>query len=90
MYLELYGEEAQYEALVRNTPALKRFIEKTFGAVKLSVRLSDMKDFSYKALLSGKNKEGSKGQLRPQLMQIISNASIFGDAIAKHAQKQVH
>ncbi|MGN6533737.1 MAG: hypothetical protein ACTHK0_18500 [Ginsengibacter sp.] len=87
MYLELNGEEAQYGALVRDTPALKRFIEEKFGAVKLSARLADMKDFSYKAPLSGKNKEGAKGQLRPQLMQIISNASIFGDAIAQHAQK---
>ncbi len=87
IYLELNGQEAQYEVLVRDTPALKRFIEEKFGAVKLSTRLSDMKDFSYKALLSGKNKEGAKGQLRPQLLQITSNASIFGDAIAHHAQK---
>ena len=87
IYLELNHNELHYETLIRDTTALKEFIMAKFKAGKLSSRIADMKGFSYKKILSVKNNDGAKGQLKPQLKQIVSNPSIFGKEISEFAEK---
>ncbi len=87
IYLELNHNELHYETLIRDTTALKEFIMAKFKAGKLSSRIGDMKNFSYKKILSVKNNDGAKGQLKPQLKQIVSNPSIFGKEISAFAEK---
>ena len=87
IYLELNHNELHYETLIRDTTALKEFIMAKFKAGKLSSRIADMKSFSYKKILSGKNNDGAKGQLKPQLKQIVSNPLIFGKEISAFAEK---
>src|ERR1017187_1232454 len=87
IYLELNHNELHYETLIRDTTALKEFITAKFKAGKLSARIADMKDFSYKKILAGKHNDGAKGQLKPQLKQIINNPLIFGQDIAAFAGK---
>lgn len=86
IYLELNHNELHYETLIRDTTALKEFITAKFKAGKLSARIADMKNFSYKKILAGKNNDGAKGQLKPQLKQIINNPLIFGKDIAAFAE----
>jgi hypothetical protein len=87
IYLELNHNELQYETLIRDATALKEFITAKFKAGKLSARIADMKNFSYKKILTGKHNDGAKGQLKPQLKQIINNPLIFGQDIAAFAEK---
>jgi hypothetical protein len=87
IYLELNHNELHYETLIRDTTALKEFITAKFKAGKLSGRIADMKNFSYKKILSVKNNDGAKGQLKPQLKQIVGNPSIFGKEISAFAEK---
>lgn len=87
IYLELNNNEMHYETLIRDTTALREFIIARFKAGKLSGRIADMKNFSYKRILAGKNTEGAKGQLKPQLKQIASNPEIFGTAVSSFAEK---
>jgi hypothetical protein len=87
IYLELSHNELPYETLIRDTTALKEFITAKFKAGKLSARIADMKDFSYKKILAGKHNDGAKGQLKQQLKQIINNSLIFGQDIAAFAGK---
>ena len=87
IYLELNHNELHYETLIRDTNALKEFITIKFNAGKLSARIADMKNFSYKKILAGKNNDGAKGQLKPQLKQIVSNPLIFGKDISAFAEK---
>jgi hypothetical protein len=82
IYLEINHNELHYETLVRDITALKEFITAKFGAQKISGRIADMKSFSYKKILAGKNNEGAKGQLKPQLKQIAANPSVFGKAVS--------
>ena len=86
IYLELNNNELHYETLIRDTTALKEFITAKFKAGKLSARISDMKSFSYKKILAGKNNDGAKGQLKPQIKQIVTNPLIFGKDIASFAE----
>ena len=86
IYLELNNNELHYETLIRDTTALKEFITAKFKAGKLSARISDMKSFSYKKILAGKNNDGAKGQLKPQIKQIVANPLIFGNDIATFAE----
>ena len=86
IYLELNHNELHYETLIRDTTALKEFIIAKFKARKLSTRISDMKSFSYKKILAGKNNDGAKGQLKPQLKQIVINPSIFGEEVSAFAE----
>lgn len=85
IYLELENREADYDALVRNKKELTTFIAEKFGTAKLSPRIADMKNFSYKKILQGRNNDGAKGQLRPQLKQIIDNPGVFGPEISMFA-----
>ena len=85
IYLEINHNELHYETLIRDSTALKEFIASKFKAGKISGRITDMKNFSYKKILSGKNSEGAKGQLKPQLRQIASNPLIFGKDVAAFA-----
>lgn len=85
IYLELENREADYDVLIRNKKELTAFIAEKFGATKLSSRIADMKTFSYKQILQSRNNEGAKGQLRPQLKQIIDNPGVFGPEISKFA-----
>ena len=87
IYLELNHNELHYETLIRDTTALKEFVTAKFKEGKLSARIADMKDFSYKKILAGKHNDGAKGQLKPQLKQIINNPLIFGQDIAAFAGK---
>lgn len=87
IYLEINYNEFHYETLIRDITALKEFITAKFGAQKISGRIGDMKNFSYKKILSGKNNEGVKGQLKPQLKQIAVNPSIFGKDVSAFAEK---
>ena len=87
IYLELTHNELHYETLIRDTTALKEFITTKFKAGKLSSRIADMKNFSYKKILSVKTNDGAKGQLKPQLKQIVSNPLIFGKEISAFAEK---
>jgi hypothetical protein len=87
IYLELNNNELHYETLIRDTTALKGFIAAKFKAGKLSARIADMKSFSYKKILAGKNNDGAKGQLKPQIKQIVANPLIFGNDIATFAEK---
>ncbi len=97
MYLEINNNELHYETLIRDTAALKEFITATFKASKISGRIADMKNFSYKKILTGKNNTSAKGQLLPQIEQIADNPEIFGEDVAafagnileKHAEKKV-
>jgi hypothetical protein len=86
IYLEINHNELHYETLVRDITALKEFITAKFGAQKISGRITDMKSFSYKKILSGKSNEGAKGQLKPQIKQIAFNPSIFGKDVSAFAQ----
>jgi hypothetical protein len=86
IYLELNNNELHYETLIRNTTALKEFITAKFKSGKLSARISDMKSFSYKKILAGKNNDGAKGQLKPQIKQIVANPLIFGKDIVSFAE----
>jgi hypothetical protein len=86
IYLELNHNELHYETLIRNTTDLKEFITAKFKAGKLSARIADMKDFSYKKILAGKHNDGAKGQLKPQIKQIVANPLIFGNDIATFAE----
>ena len=86
IYLELNNNELHYETLIRDTTALKEFITARFKAGKLSARIADMKSFSYKKILAGKNNDGAKGQLKPQIKQIVANPLIFGKDIASFAE----
>jgi hypothetical protein len=45
-----------------------------------------MKSFSYKKILAGKNNDGAKGQLKPQIKQIVANPLIFGKDITSFAE----
>jgi hypothetical protein len=87
IYLELNNNELHYETLIRDTTALKEFITTKFKTGKLSARLADMKNFSYKKILAGKNNDGARGQLKPQLKQIVANPSIFGKEVSVFAEK---
>jgi hypothetical protein len=87
IYLELNHNELHYETLIRDTAALKEFITAKFNAGKLSARIADMKSFSYKKILAGKNNDGARGQLKPQLKQIVTNPTIFGKQVSAFAQK---
>ena len=87
IYLELNHNELHYETLICDTTALKEFITAKFKAGKLSARIANMKNFSYKKILAGKNNDGAKGQLKPQLKQIINHPLIFGQDIAAFAEK---
>ena len=86
IYLELNNNELHYETLIRDTTALKEFITAKFKAGKLSSRIADMKRFSYKKILAGKNNDGARGQLKPQLKQIVNNPLIFGKDITTFAE----
>jgi hypothetical protein len=86
IYLEINHNELHYETLVRDITALKEFITAKFGAQKISGRIADMKSFSYKKILAGKNNEGAKGQLKPQLKQIAGNPEVFGKAVSAFAE----
>lgn len=86
IYLELNNNELHYETLIRDTTALKEFIMAKFKAGKLSTRIADMKSFSYKKILAGKNNDGARGQLKPQLKQIVNNPTIFGKSVAAFAE----
>ena len=86
IYLELNHNETHYQTLIRNTASLKEFIESKFKAKKLSDRISGMKNFSYKKILTEKHNDGPKGQLKPQLKQIASNPKIFGDDVSEFAE----
>jgi hypothetical protein len=85
IYLEINHNELQYETLIRETAALKEFIVARFKASKISDRIADMKSLSYKKVLSAKNNEGPKGQLKPQLKQIAVNPAIFGADVSAFA-----
>jgi hypothetical protein len=86
IYLEINHNELHYETLIRDTVALKEYIAAKFKAQKLSGRIGDMKGFSYKKILQGKNNGGAKGQLKPQLKQIVLNPSIFGKDVSAFAE----
>jgi hypothetical protein len=85
IYLELNNRESEYGAIVRDTKSLQEFINHLFGPPKLSPRITTMKNFSYKKILEGKNNEGAKGQLKPQLKQIVEHPDIFGEKISAYA-----
>ena len=87
IYLELNHNELHYETLIRDTTALKEFITAKFKAGKLSARIADMKSFSYKKILAGKNNDGARGQLKQQLKQIVASPAIFGKEISVFAEK---
>jgi hypothetical protein len=86
IYLQINHNELHYETLVRDIRALKEFITAKFGAQKISGRITDMKSFSYKKILAGKNNEGAKGQLKPQLKQIALNPEVFGKPVSAFAE----
>jgi hypothetical protein len=85
MFLEINHNKLHYETLIRDTSALREFIAATFKTVKISERIADMKSFSYKKLLQRKNNSGARGQLKPQLKQIIFNPQIFGEDVSEFA-----
>ena len=84
--MELNHNELHYETLIRDTTALKEFITAKFKTGRLSARIADMKSFSYKKILAGKNNDGARGQLKPQIKQIVANPLIFGKDIAAFAE----
>ena len=84
--LEINNNELHYETLIRDTSALKEFIISKFNASKLSDRISDMKNFSYKKILQGKNNDAAKGQLKPQLKQVATNPGLFGKSVSDFAE----
>lgn len=78
MYLEINNNELHYETLIRDITALKEFITAKFKANRIAARIADMKNFSYKKILSSKNNGSAIGQLKPQIEQIALNPAIFG------------
>lgn len=86
IFFEINNNELHYETLIRDTTALKEFIATKFKANKIAGRIVDMKSFSYKKILSGKNNEGAKGQLKPQLKQIAYNPTLFGNDVSAFAE----
>jgi hypothetical protein len=92
MYLQINNNELHYETLIRDTTALKEFITSKFKANRISGRIADMKSFSYKKILSGKNNSSAIGQLKPQIEQIALNPATFGtdvSAFAKNVLKDI-
>lgn len=85
MYLELNNNELHYETLIRDTTALKEFITAKFKVSRIAGRIADMKSFSYKKILSGKNNGSAVGQLKPQIEQIAINPAIFGEEVSAFA-----
>ncbi|MEO6001192.1 MAG: hypothetical protein ABIN89_30350 [Chitinophagaceae bacterium] len=85
--MEINNNELQYETLIRDTSALKEFIAAKFKTAKISDRIADMKNFSYKKLPQRKNNTAARGQLKPQLKQIISNPQIFSSEVSEFAGK---
>jgi hypothetical protein len=73
IYLEIHNNELHYETLIRDTTALKEFITLKFKANRISGRIADMKSFSYKKILSGKNTGGAKGQRHKKAATDIKN-----------------
>lgn len=86
IYLEINNNELHYETLIRDTTALKQFISAKFKANRISGRIADMKNFSYKRILQSKNAGGAKGQLMPQIKQIALNPQIFGADVSAFAE----
>lgn len=86
MFLEINNNEIHYETLIRDTTALREFITAKFKANKIAGRIADMKNFSYKKILYGKNTTGAKGQLMPQIEQIAGNPEIFGTDVSAFAE----
>lgn len=91
LYFELSGSESEYDSLIRKKAELEifvrdRFVDGKSSLAKLPGTLFDMKDFSYKKILAGKN-ASKKGQLRPSFRQIIENPQVFGADISDRASK---
>lgn len=86
IYLEINNNEPHYDALIRDLPALKEFITAKFKVSKIGGTIDDMKDFSYKVILSGKNNGNAKGQLKPVFIQIVKNPAIFGADVSAFAE----
>ncbi len=85
-YLEINNNELHYETLIRDTSALKDFITAKFKANRIAGRIADMKSFSYKKILSGKNNGNAIGQLKPQIEQIAVNPATFGEDVSAFAE----
>ena len=90
IYLEINNNELHYKELIWDIPALKEFIIEKFKAPTIAGTIDDMKGFSYKEILSGKNNSNVQGQLKSQIKQISKNPAIFGadvSAFAEHILK---
>jgi hypothetical protein len=81
---ELYRTPVEYEELKRSRSNYVDFLKQQFRVERLASSVYKLRNFNYKAIL--KDKAGNrKGQLYPQLQQIIENPSIFGEKVSQHA-----
>jgi len=83
---ELAGKEPEFEALSHDLALLDKFIREQFRVKKLPGTFSNLKGYSYKRILEGKN-ISKKGQLKPCLRQIFDHPQVFGEDISHHARQ---
>jgi hypothetical protein len=88
LWLELRGEESEFESLSRRLPDLGRFIQSNFAVERLPGRLEEFKGYSYKPELNGLNR-AKKGQLRAPFRQIMGHPEVFGEDVAARAKEML-
>ena len=91
IYFEVRNESSEFATLKANLQELKNFIRKQFNVSKLSERISenDIRYYDYAKIVSSKNNDSEKGQLKPQLKQVSDNPQIFGEEISSFAAQVI-
>jgi hypothetical protein len=87
LHFELAGKEEEYAALSVHLDQLESFIKEKFAVPQLPANFQkNLKGYSYKPILNGKN-TNKKGQLKPFFRQIIGHPEVFGEAVAQYAKQ---
>jgi hypothetical protein len=82
---ELKHQEHVFRSLAKRMNMLAEFVKQQFKADHLPTTFYDLRDYSYKPVLLGKNMS-RKGQLKTCFRQIMENPGVFGTAVARHAK----
>ena len=85
LHFDLTGQESEYGRLSVQIKELEGFVKEQFGAGELPGTFYDLKGYSYKPILAGKN-SSQKGQLKPCFGQIAKHPDVFGKEVAEMAQ----
>jgi hypothetical protein len=86
IYFELAGKQVEFRKLIQDTGDLKEFLQEKFGMTHVPETFKDLRKYSYMEVINN-GSDAERGQLKPQLRQIVKNPNIFGEAIAKRARK---